>query len=167
MKIRLIIGLILIIGGAASLIKALNVNDNIRTAGKWPCVEGEIIKSELIVARFTHRKTGASYSPEIQYNYIVNDKQYTSDIIMFGGVTPGRYSKMYKRYIEQYPKGKIVKVYYNPTKPHDAVLNPFEEWGYKKYFLLGSFLIPCGLFFIINFFTGFGEGLLAFLERSS
>ena len=165
MKIRLIIGLILIIGSLASLIKAFDVNKNIRTASRWPCVEGEIIKSELIVARFTYPKTGVVYSPEIQYSYTVNDKQYTSDVIMFGGVTPDKYSKMYKRYIEQYPKGGIVKVYYNPTKPQDAALDPFEGWGYKKYFLLGLFLMPCGLLFMANFFTGFGEGLLAFLER--
>jgi len=167
MKIRLIIGIVLIIGSIASLVKALDVSKDVSATSEWLCVDGEILKSELVASTFSQTKTGAAYSPEIQYNYTVNGKEYTSNMIMFGGVTPGRHNKMYERYIDRYPKDSIVKVYYDPTQPENAVLKPLETWGFKKYYLLASFLTIFGVLYIINFFTGFGEGLMTFLDRSN
>jgi len=167
MKIRLIIGIILIIGSIASLVKALDVNKDVSATSGWSCVDGEIIKSELVVAKFSQTKTGAAWSPEIEYCYTVNDKEYTSNMIMFGGVTPGRHNKMYERYIDSYPKDSIVKVYYDPTQPENAVLKPLETWGFKKYYLLASVLAIFGILHVINYFTGFGEGLMTFLDRSN
>lgn len=85
---------------------------------------------------------------------------------MFGGITPGRFSKMYRRYIEHYPKDSVVRVYYDPTKSENAMLEPHETKGVTKYCVLASFLVVCGIVFVINFFTGLAESIITFIERS-
>ena len=77
---------------------------------------------------FPGSSTGVvNYNPEIEYTYTVNGREYTSNVIMFGGVIGGRFSKMYRRYIERYPEGSFAKVYYDPAKPENAVLEPGEN----------------------------------------
>ena len=163
MKIRLIIGICMIIGGVVALAKALDVNKNVELAIAWPYTDGEIIKSELVASSYARNHT--TYSPEVEYSYTVNDEQYTANLIMFGETPSGRFSKMQKIYIDHYEKGSIVKVYYNPTDPQNAVLKPHEGKGATLYYLLASALAVWGAAHVINFFTGFGENLMAWGEN--
>ena len=84
---------------------------------------------------------------------------------MFGGVTPGRFDKMYKNYVDHYPKESVVKIHYDPNTPENAVLKANGTIGYKKYYLFACFAAVCGAFLVNNYYTRFGDRLLDFIER--
>ena len=138
---------------------------DVATSVEWPSVEGKVIKSELSPSTFARRRGGVNYSPNIRYSYTVNGRKLTSNRIMFGGVMAGRASKMQK-YIERYPEDSIVKIYYDPTNPESAVLEPNVNDA-SFYYAVASFLALCSTTFIVNYFTGFGDGVLDFFERSN
>lgn len=165
MKFRLVIGILLIVGCVISFVIGMDAQRDVMVATEWQSVGGAILKSELIVDKLTYPEQYTPYYPKILYTYQVDGKEYSCDNIVFGGVTSGKHSKMYERYVERYPIGSSVRVYYNPKEPENAVLEPQETWGFKKYYILASFLAVCGIFFVINYFTGFGEGLLLVMEH--
>jgi hypothetical protein len=72
---RLIIGILLTIGGILFFWKALVVHNSVSAAANWPYVEGKIIESKLS----PHIGDGESlYDPDVIYSYTVNDRKYVS-----------------------------------------------------------------------------------------
>lgn len=122
-KFRLILGIVSVIGAIFFFNKALDIHKNTDGSEKWPYVEGKVIKSKP--AGLVRKRRGTMpilYGVDIRYTYGVNGLEYTSDVVLIGGVTPADSSEIYERYLERYPKGSIVKVYYNPARPENAVL---------------------------------------------
>jgi len=158
MKVRLIIGILSIIGGMFFFVKALGISKNVGAGADWLSVEGKVIKSEL-TSTWSSNAGGVNYHLNIEYVYTVNGKDFTSDVVAFGGVLDGNFPKMRKRYIERYPKGGVVKVYYDPAKPENAVLEPNENIAIF-YYVVASVFVLLGIVFVSNFFTGFGEGFI-------
>lgn len=58
------------------------------------------------------------YVPKVRYEYTVGDETYTNDSLYPGPVRSGSSSKEKPREIlQQYPEGKTVDVYYDPSDP--------------------------------------------------
>ena len=92
---------------------------------KWSYVTGRIISSEVRTNTEqlnddTHR-VRYTYSPLVQYEYVVNGQPYTAMRIHYG-VTPQLERARAEQLARKYVPGMPLKVYYNPEKPEEAVL---------------------------------------------
>jgi len=90
----------------------------------WPNVQGVITRSEVEQQTSTtgegaNKKTTVNAYPKITYQYQIGGQIHESTRISFSS-TSGNANQM----VSRYPKGKTVPVYYNPTKPKQAVLVP-------------------------------------------
>jgi len=104
----------------------------------WPTVDGIIIKSKIENQTFTTEENGKKKTevrpyPKIIYKYQANEKKYESTKISFIPL-PGNANQI----VTRYPKGKTVRVYYNPDKPKQAVLVPGNaSVNYVPFFFAG------------------------------
>jgi hypothetical protein len=80
----------------------------------WPSVEGVITESFLDGTRNNNT------SPRVVYQYMLNDKSFTNNVIKTGRSVNIRTEA--EKVITTYPIKKKVIVYYNPLKPKYATL---------------------------------------------
>jgi hypothetical protein len=85
---------------------------------EWPTVEGVIVSSEV-------SSTGLDeyFCTDIRYQYVVNGIEYVSTRVEVQDVCTNSRNTA-RSTVSRYPSGKIVELYYNPTKPTFAVLVP-------------------------------------------
>ena len=91
-------------------------------SNNWEPTNGRIVKSEIEVSGYGRRRRSRAV---VSYSYVVKGKRYECDNIQFGGLSigssiAGLFGK--PQVLEDYPKGKSVRVFYNPNNPDDAVL---------------------------------------------
>ena len=87
----------------------------------WPSVEGRVTTSEITKANVGGEQV--SWQPKIEYTYKVDCRDYVSKTIgyhMSGGTTADASSMT----VADYPSGKSVSVFYDPTRPSRSVLEP-------------------------------------------
>ncbi len=93
----------------------------------WPHVTG-MITSSVARSKLMRGRHGEfiTHWPDVQYEYIVGDRRFVSDRIMF---THRGFSKSEtQRLIDAYAVNKIIAVYFDPKKPDSAVLQPGIQW---------------------------------------
>jgi len=101
----------------------------------WPRTDGEIITSE---EKYTSDSRGRGhYYSEIIFEYVVDGITYTSNKVDFSDFKS-------TRFVKEYPRGRRVTVYYNPSNPNIAVLKP--GFSSKGHFLFIAFAIFFFLF---------------------
>ncbi len=66
---------------------------------------------------------GTSYHYHIEYEFYVGTERFRSDEVTFAG-TGSKDPEFAKSYVERYPVGRDVTVYYNPNTPSFSVLEP-------------------------------------------
>ena len=86
-------------------------------AESYPSVVGAITHSEVDAH---HDSDGTTYSVDVEYVYMVDDRQYEGDRYRYGQM--GSSDNNAHRIVASLPVGKEVPVYYNPADPADAVL---------------------------------------------
>ena len=113
----------------------------------WPQTTGTI--NAAYVERKTSRdsntrKTSYKYVARIRYGYAVNGQNYTNNRIGFGKnqYTSRRESKT-KKYLEQFPVGRSMKVFYNPENHAQAVLTQGVTGG-------ALLVLTGGIFFLLS-----------------
>jgi len=93
----------------------------VRKSATWPKVLGRIVSSEVID---TSDAEGSSYEIKLAYEYSVQGPIYRCDRFgWMGNKTAGLKSDA-NRILESYPVGRAVGVYYDPSDPAQAVLEP-------------------------------------------
>lgn len=108
----------------------------------WPTVDGSIIRSEIeqyssATGEDSDEETTVREHAKVAYQYKVDGKEYKSSRISFSS-SSGNAGQV----VSQYPKGKIVRVYYNPDKPKQAVLVPGGAGtNYVPYFFSGVLIL--------------------------
>ena len=106
-------------------------------ARRWPTVEGEIVDARVV-------RTGGDQSKDaldqiVTYRYQVAGQPYRNNRVRFGlqptpnSMVPARgtSSSIGASLAASYPRGKPVRVHYNPRRPEDSVLYPapnFRVW---------------------------------------
>ncbi len=111
--------------GAFIVRKAKNGSSSIN----WPTTEGKVVASEI------NSRWGGRYSlpgtlwfiklhyPKVIYEYCVNGKSYTSETLSFFRLEGCHlFYRTAKRFMEQYPPGQVITVYYNPKNPQESTL---------------------------------------------
>ena len=107
----------------------------------WQKTKGRILSASAIDESYaTKSGTKARFVPNVKYEYILNDRAYTSN----------RLSNLYEvfhlkasalKVMEQYPIGAEVDVYYNPHNPSESFLRFSRPSLYMAYVFMSFSLI--------------------------
>ena len=116
--------LFVVIGAAFAFFGFRSYQLGIQSKG-WPATNGSVIQSEVVKRTRTtgtgaNRRKVVEHIPEVAYSYSVDGQPYRSSRITFGAINKLNAGKT----VARYPKGKRIKVFYNPQKPDQAVLAP-------------------------------------------
>lgn len=122
----------------------------------WPTVPGKVISSTVdsrqsseSISKNRSREVKVYYA-EVLYEYTVNGKTRSSNDIAYGGYSLSKDPSQASEIVNKYPGGSQVVVYYSPSHPATAVLEP----GIGE----NSYILP-----IFGAFS-FGMGLIAFVQ---
>jgi hypothetical protein len=108
---------------------------------------GKILDSDILHHSKITNNSVDNYSPYVEYKYTVNNKYYIGYKIHFYDKKTWDEDEV-KDILENFPKGKKITVYYNPSKYHEAVL--LLEYSYSIAELIsGVILIILG--FMISY----------------
>jgi hypothetical protein len=103
------------IGGLGISLWGWRIMQTSRRVAQWPTVTGQIALSEL-------NGSDNDLLPDIRYRYQVDGQSYDSRFEFPSGTHP--LPEFNRRYVEKYPRGAEVTVYYNPQQPADSTLEP-------------------------------------------
>jgi hypothetical protein len=116
----------------------------------WPTVEGRVSDAKL--HSFRDNDKNLNYMARVWHSYEVSGQSYTVEKISWGGQPYGRVATQANEILARYPVGTPVKVYYNPQKPKQSVLDPHNQSGVKTMGWIGGAFIAIGVvFFILGF----------------
>lgn len=112
---------VLCVIGAGLVLYGVNTLATAWRSSQWPVIDGKVFHS---VAR------GAPGGHEVQlwYEYHVQGTRYVSDGYRVGG-NISSFEQVAREAVARYPAGRVVKVYYNPGNPGDAILQPGVWYG--------------------------------------
>jgi hypothetical protein len=140
--------------GGLILAYAYRMAAKARASQSWPATEGEIAHSAVLArtSRSTETGTATYYSADVTYRYKVAGKDYSSSRIALidVGSTTGRAQAI----VQRYPDQAKVRVYYNPSDPSEAFLEPGLAAGVQVLYLAGGAFTLGGLFLLFMSLTG-------------
>ncbi len=110
-----IILLLVVIAGITVAVWGWNIMIASRKIRQWPTVDGKIERSTLSSNR-------DDLLPDIRFSYVVKGQQYSQSFEFPADIDP--MPEMAQSYIEKYPAGEKVRIYYNPLNPAEATLEP-------------------------------------------
>ncbi|MFW5748921.1 MAG: DUF3592 domain-containing protein [Chloroflexota bacterium] len=113
-----------------------------RRARYWPVTDGVVLHSEVRVNVDIDRTT--SYNAAVSYQYTVEQRTYTHDVVAFGAKYSYGPRRVAVRTVQKYAAGTPVRVYYDPTNPQSAVLE-VRAVGSCSVFLIIVVLLVTGL----------------------
>lgn len=89
-------------------------------ADSYPATTGTVVSSRL--DSHSDGEGGTNYTAVIRYSYEVNGQVYESDNVRYGMTSSMRNDA--QRTVDAHPYESSVTVYFNPSDPQDAVLQP-------------------------------------------
>ena len=95
----------------------------------WPSVQGTITRAWIEVQE--HRDDDGDrtirHYPRWEYEFVVSGMTYTGQNIDFSGTQSSMSESKAREELEQYPLNSEVQVFYNPSDPGEAALEPGLE----------------------------------------
>lgn len=137
------------------LMMARAMRQQSREAKDWKETSGQVLSSGFdtfekltMVDNISHRIT--TNQPNIVYGYEVGGHAYQANRIAFGGKTQSTSKRLVGGNLGRYKVGDKVKVYYNPEKPSEAVLERQAKHMWILYvfaalFAFGAYAFATGL----------------------
>jgi hypothetical protein len=108
---------------------------------QWPSVQGQMIVSRAWLVEW---EDGAAVWPEMEFEYRVGQRTFTSRNIAFGYAAKLALPGEAERLVARYPAGEPATVHYNPDQPHEAVLQPGMGCGAYVALVMGSLFLIVG-----------------------
>src|SRR5690349_1018849 len=100
------------------LFQVLQLWQKVRQSQAWPSAGGTVLKSRVSRSTiFMKGRNVTRYTPLVDYEYSVNGKQYKGKEIMFGWAPAYSSEGRALAYVDRYPVGSQVTLFYNPSKP--------------------------------------------------
>jgi hypothetical protein len=132
------LGLALLLVGLASRRKA-------QASSGWPATRGTILVAEVREQSDSDEDgySSTSYRPYVQYEYKASGSTLQSSQLTFGGTVSGTRGWAQKA-LQAYTPGASVMVYYNPSKPSEAVLDR-KAGGFTLFVGVGVVFLLIGL----------------------
>jgi len=140
-----IAAMILMAFGAVELFIGWQIHHNAAMSERWPTSDGIILASHLIELEGSANKK--KYEAYVRYGYMVGGKTYTDDTINFKRHHVDVLN-IVSQVLKQYPVGMHVKVFYDPTEPGHAVLEPGMPWKADIPLFVGLVFFVFGLFYL-------------------
>jgi hypothetical protein len=147
----LLLGLILTVCGyALGHYLGKPLLDHAKASASWPSVSGKI-ESSQVITHHAHRHHGKhsnrnnTYSHLVEYNYQVNQQQFTNKVVWFGDDYSSSSRTTHQNVVQRYPVGTEVKVYYDPSHPELSVLEPGAKFSSYVLYGLGWTLTVIGV----------------------
>ena len=109
---------------------------------KWPFVGGKIEESRINFG-------AGDLLPYIVFSYNIGEKNYQQQMTFPRDITPSQ--EFTKSYLEKYPAGFLVQVFYDPNNPETATLEPGPAEGDWLILVVGLAMLVLGLlmFFVV------------------
>lgn len=95
---------------------------------QWPATDGEIDTSNMPPG-------SEGMFPNITYRYSVEGENYHNTLTFSKDITPTQ--EFAKSYLDKFPAGRRVHVYYDPSNPSNATLEPGMGRGDWLVFAIG------------------------------
>jgi hypothetical protein len=139
--IFVVIGLVLIYVYFRSLAQ-------VRASEGWSAAQGTVVESWVRRSDTTDNdgSVSSSFYPEVRYQYQVMGSEFQGEKITFGPKGGGNHYAA-EKVIAKYPSGASVKVYYQPDKPGNAVL---ERSVSGMLLVFGILFVAAGIFFYVR-----------------
>lgn len=139
----IILGLFIAAGLLATL-WGLRIIVMARKTLQWPSVEGTIEESKAS----SESTESNDLLPHIEYCYSVEQQTFREIMKFSGDITPSQ--EFARSYVDKYPVGARVQVYYNPANPEMATLEPGLGKGDWLVLAIGLGMLILGivLFFV-------------------
>jgi hypothetical protein len=117
----------------------------------WPSTNGKVISVEAKV--FHNRDNGASgtidFPVDIKYSYRIQGRDFIGSSINAGLPNVFSYEKDQAEFIEDYPSGKSIDVYYNPKNSTQSALKVWSLTAFQQ-IAIWIFLSFVGMIFFIT-----------------
>jgi hypothetical protein len=115
----------------------------------WPHADGVIHSTKIVEqARSSRYGDGSWHIPVIVYHYQIGAISYTNSRVVFASFRPhlgyGSQAEA-QAIVDRYPAGKSVTVFYEPSSPADAVLEPGIQNSVLRSDAVAAVLIACAL----------------------
>ena len=114
-----------------------------KESATWPTAQGEVRGSSLETRGSLIR--GNSYRAKVMYNFTVNEKRFSGNLVTFSDHRSGNPSHA-RDIVKMYPKGEAVTVYYNPQNPQVCVLEPGVKGQVGIGIIFGPVLMMLGIY---------------------
>lgn len=105
------------------LFNLLNIIKALRSQ-QWPSTQGCITRANFRSIQSAGSSQDSSNYIDLSYTYDVLGQQFSAQRVAFGLGKQVRSRAVLRELIEQYKGGQAVTVYYNPSNPEQAVLEP-------------------------------------------
>jgi len=116
------------VAGVGTLIWGLKIMIDARQSRDWPSVKGTITTSLL-------NSEDDEMLPDIRFSYRMGETAYEETLKFPASTTPTR--ELSQQYVDRYPVGMSVDVYYNPLLPEQVTLEPGGRAGDWMVLLFG------------------------------
>jgi hypothetical protein len=153
-----------IIGCGVLVIGILNVIKGSESAS-WPTARGEVLVSEVqsrMESTESSRGTGSRrkrttsttrvYWAELKYSYSVDGASFEGERVDYGMESRSSKRTRADEIVALYPVGEEALVYYDPTDPSEAVLEPGVAGSAIAFPLIGAVLALIGLVMLFFLF---------------
>ncbi|REJ86770.1 MAG: DUF3592 domain-containing protein [Planctomycetota bacterium] len=124
--------------------------ENAQASQNWPVASGAVTDSRVTTSQSDE---STLYRAEVLYSYEVDGREYSSDVVWFGGNSSTSRRSGPAETVARYPVGAEVKVHYNPADPAVAVLEPGAYFSTYSLFGTGLLCLTIGillLFWIVK-----------------
>lgn len=138
----IILGLF-VVTGLLTTAWGLRIISLARKTLQWPTVKGVIDESRVS----SDASEMNDLLPHIKFSYLVDQKEYQQLLKFSGDITPSE--EFSKSYVEKYPVGSSVQVYYDPDHPEIATLEPGPAQGDWLVLAIGLCVLVFGIVLFI------------------
>jgi len=148
-----IVATIILFTGIITLFYVISLFSKAAKSKNWPFIKGFIISSEVIELHDSTEKGkyASTYRNKILFKYKVNEKEFLSSNLFWGSKISDSSLDDKKEYASKYTEGMEVDIYYNPDKPHQAVIEPGIKFVLYLNLIFALFILLMGCFCIKYF----------------
>ncbi len=140
--VRVAGSLLVLVGALVFLGYMARVYTQAEAMRQWPTTEGEIL--ETWVSERSDSEND-EYVPAVRYRYTVAGQTYTGERLRAAPVSAGT-RRGAEQMLAPYFKGAVVRVYYNPQNPAEAVLEPGVTRSFWLFLAGGAVWMLAGLY---------------------
>lgn len=110
--------------GIVLIVLYLRNKKKAKESESWPFTEGEVVANDVRIDEIDDEDfTRVRYIPQVRFEYQVDGQSYTGKRISYGSDPSFNSRQKALDFLNQFPVGNPVRVFYNPEKPQEAVLS--------------------------------------------